>query len=140
MMKWLFKKELVNLSLLTEFEKQYNVTFPQYFKDFLIENHASRPDPYIIDAEKTIEIPVKALLSFNKEDKPEDIWSSYSAIQDRLPNNMIPFMSDEGGNYICIDLDPLSDAEEILYWTHENNQLQKITTTLEEFQQKFYDF
>lgn len=139
-MKWLYKKVLTDVSSIEEFEKQYQVKFTQSFKDFIIENHAARPEPYIIDAEKIKEVPAKSLLSFDKAHKPEDIWSTYEAIKDRLPVNVVPFMSDEGGNYFCIDLDPLNDVEEILYWMHETNHVQKVALNLNEFIMKFYDF
>ncbi|MER2107075.1 MAG: SMI1/KNR4 family protein [Solibacillus sp.] len=139
-MKWILKKQLTDEKTIEKFEQQYNVKFPLQFKVLVTNNNAARPEPYIIDAEKTKEIPAKALLSFDEHHKPEDIWSSYEAIKGRLPVNIIPFMSDEGGNYFCLDLDPLEEVKAIVYWSHEGNQVEKVADNLEEFISKFYDF
>lgn len=134
------KKTLADITKIEAFEKQYNVKFPLEFKELVASNNAARPEPYIVDAETTKEIPAKALLSFNESDCPEDIWSSYEAIKDRLPVNVVPFMSDEGGNYFCMDVDPLEDGQAILYWSHEGNQMEKVANNLEDFTTNFYDF
>lgn len=134
------KKALVDETKIEVFENQYNVKFPQVFKKLVANYNAARPDPYIVDAEKTKEIPAKALLSFNESDSPEDIWSSYEAIKDRLPINIVPFMSDEGGNYFCLDLDPLEDESSIVYWSHERNEIEKVANNLNLFLDAFYDF
>ncbi|MFJ8234190.1 SMI1/KNR4 family protein [Ureibacillus sp. NPDC094379] len=139
-MEWILKKELNDQQKISAFEQQYQLKFPQQFKELVMQHHAARPEPYIIDAEITKEIPAKALLSFDENHKPEDIWSSYEAIKDRLPVNIIPFMSDEGGNYFCFDFDPLEEEANIVYWTHENNNIQFVAQNLQQFIGKFYDF
>lgn len=139
-MEWIYKKELENVNKIEEFETKYNVKFPVEFKTFVIENHAARPEPYLIDAEITKEIPVKAILSFDEKHKPEDIWSSYEAIKNSLPVNVIPFMSDEGGNYFCFDLDPLMDEASIVYWSHEGRKQENVADNFKGFVENFYDY
>lgn len=139
-MEWILKKELSDKEKVEAFEKQYNIKFPKEFKDLIEQHHAARPDPYIIDAESTKEIPAKALLSFDESHKPEDIWSSFKAIKERVPVNVIPFMSDEGGNYFCFDFDPLENEVAIVYWSHEGSTLEHVADNLQQFIDKFYDF
>lgn len=139
-MEWILNKELQDHQKVEAFEKQYNITFPKDFKKLVQQHHASRPEPYIVDAEETKEIPAKSLLSFNDSDRPEDIWSSYEAVKERLPVNVIPFMSDEGGNYFCFDLDPLENEAPIVYWSHENSKVEHVADNLEQFINRFYDF
>lgn len=139
-MKWLFKKKLVDSASIKEFETTYHIRLPEELKELISEANGARPNPYIIDAETTKEIPAKALLSFNQTDTPEDIWSTYDAIKHKLPHNIIPFMSDEGGNYFCLDLDPLETQHPIVYWHHEKKDLEVVATNLTVFLHSFYDF
>ncbi|WP_050179703.1 SMI1/KNR4 family protein [Domibacillus robiginosus] len=139
-MEWILKKELKEKQKVETFEKLYKIGFPQEFKELIEQHHAARPEPYLIDAENTKEIPAKSLLSFNESDKPEDIWSSYQAVKERLPVNVIPFMSDEGGNYFCFDLDPLENEAPIVYWSHENSKVEYVADNLEQFIKRFYGF
>lgn len=139
-MEWLYVKPLDSDEQVKKFEKKYNVNFPSEFTDFIVKHNGARPDPYLIDAEKKKEIPAKGFLSFNLMDKPEDIWSTYDTLKSKLPVNIIPFMGDEGGNYFCIDLDPLEEIRRIVYWEHEMGTIQLVANGFQGFLEKFYDF
>jgi hypothetical protein len=59
----------------------------------------------------------KALLSFDKT-HPDNIWDTYDHLKGRLPNGVIPFMSDQFGNYICFDYRS-SNNPPVVFWDHE---------------------
>ncbi|OBW57020.1 hypothetical protein A9986_09740 [Solibacillus silvestris] len=47
--------------------------------------------------------------------------------------------SDEGGNYFCLDLDPLEEESSIVYWSHERNEIEKVANNLNLFLDAFYE-
>lgn len=137
-MRWLFVKELSNIDNLTKFELKYKLNFPISFKEKVMEYNGGRPRPNTFDTIETKERVVKGLLSFNEEDR-DNIWSTYENIKDRLPDQLVPILSDPFGNYICFDFDPLLKEPRIIFWDHETSEIEKITKSFPEFIDSLYE-
>jgi hypothetical protein len=139
-MDWVLSKTLEKSSYIEEFERKYNVRFPKSFTNVVKEKNAGRPRPNVFDSEKNEEYIAKALLSFDPGHK-ENIWSTYNTLEKRLPANVIPFMIDQFGNYLCFFFDPLEDEPSIVFWKHEldDDQLEKVSDNFNDLLNCFYE-
>lgn len=139
-MKWVLTKALEKQAYIKEFEQKYNVSFPKAFTDVVKENNAGRPRPNVFDSEKNKEYIAKGLLSFDPKHK-ENIWSTYETLEQRLPANVIPFMMDQFGNYLCFFFDPLEYEPSIVFWKHEldDDQLEKVADNFNDLLSGFYE-
>ncbi|MFB5089472.1 SMI1/KNR4 family protein [Psychrobacillus sp. PGGUH221] len=138
-MEWILQKPLQSLQEVKRFEEKYEVKFPKSFNDVVIAYNAGRPRPNVFDTTTKKEIVAKALLSFDAHHL-ENIWETTSNLQKRLPANIIPFMSDQFGNYICFEFDPLEDEPLVVFWHHELglDQVQQVAPTFRQFLANFY--
>lgn len=135
---WVLTKPLKNLDLVNEFENKYQIKFPESYKSIVKENNFGRPRPNIFDTEKSEERIAKCLLSFELEHK-ENIWDMYFMLKKQLPSDVIPFMVDQFGNFICFYFDVLLEEANIVFWNVETMKIEKIAETFEEFIKKLYE-
>lgn len=137
-MNWVLVKPLTDLELITEFEKKHNISFPKSYVEVVKENNLGRPRPNVFDTDKSKERIAKCLLSFEPEHK-ENIWDIYSTLKKQLPSDVIPFMVDQFGNFICFYFDVLSEEASIVFWNVESLQIEKVAETFAEFINRFYE-
>jgi len=114
---WILSKILEDQSAITRFEEKYGIKFPEEFKSIVRQFNGGRPRPNIFDSTQRKELVAKALLSFN-ESHTENIWDTYESLKTRLPKNIIPFLTDQFGNYICFDYRNTT-IPTIVLWDHE---------------------
>lgn len=136
-LKWVLTKELEETTSIEEFEKRYQISFPQSYKEVVLEHNAGRPRPNIFDTEKAEERVVKGLLSFNEDDR-ETMWKTITNLKEKLPVRLIPIFSDPFGNYLCFNFDPLLDEAAIVFWEHETMTVEKVADSFEEFLGSLY--
>jgi hypothetical protein len=143
-MKWILAKQLENVSLISSFQEKYRIILPDDFKACVVEHNASRPRPNIFDVNSRKELVAKSLLSFNKNDS-DNIWQTNSQLNEKLPNQVIAFMSDQFGNYICFDYRN-TKVPSIMFWDHElsytnpNDCLKYVADKFGDFINGMYDF
>ncbi|WEA45441.1 SMI1/KNR4 family protein [Priestia aryabhattai] len=118
--KWILTKKLEKTEELNRFEQTYSIKFPVQFKEIVLENNAGRPRPNVFDSSERTELVAKALLSFDSS-HPDNIWDTYQHVKGRLPNDIVPFMSDQFGNYVCFDYQ-YSKKPAVVFWDHELSQ------------------
>ena len=114
---WVLTKALTDEKYISDFEKEYDIIFPAEYKATIIESNGGRPRPNVFDSVDRIELVAKSLLSFDKTHK-ENIWDTYDQLKNHLSKDVIPFMSDQFGNYVCFDYRN-TKIPSIVFWDHE---------------------
>lgn len=137
-MNWVLAKPLIKFELINEFEQKYNIKFPTSYVEIVQEYNLGRPRPNVFDTNKSKERIAKCLLSFNTEHK-ENIWDIYAALKKQLPADVIPFMVDQFGNFICFYFDSFTSEVTIVFWDVENQQIENIAESFDEFIAIFYE-
>ena len=133
-MEWNYVKSLSSKDSIEEFEKKENYTFPDEFKQCVINNNGGRPNRRGFDTENTKERELKTFLSFNKEDK-ETMWKASEIEEDELPSNYIPFAIDNYGNFICFN----SNDDSVVFFDHESLSIELIANNFSSFINCLYD-
>ncbi|GEK31853.1 SMI1/KNR4 family protein [Kurthia zopfii] len=137
-MNWVLVKPLKKLELINEFEQKNNITFPKSFVEVVQKYNLGRPRPNVFDTNKSKERIAKCLLSFDTENK-ENIWDMYSYLKKQLPEDVIPFMVDQFGNFICFYFDALTSEVSVVFWDVENQQIEKVADSFEIFISNLYE-
>lgn len=137
-MNWVLAKPLTKIELINEFEQKYNIKFPNSYVEIVQEYNLGRPRPNVFDTNKSKERIAKCLLSFNTEHK-ENIWGIYAALKKQLPEDVIPFMVDQFCNFICFYFDAFTSEVTIVFWDVENQQIENIAETFDEFISNCYE-
>lgn len=125
-------------------ESFFGVKFPKEYIQCVIVNHGEVPDWDTFDFEGHSEACFGELLSFNPE-QSNYILKVYDILKDRLPDRVIPFANDPGGNYICFDYRNKFNPT-VVYWDHELAFLKKenfivfICDTFQELLDKLYEY
>lgn len=114
---WIMSKHLIDGEEITRFENMLGITFPEDYKICVRHNNAGRPRPNVFDTAQRKELIAKMLLSFDQT-HTENIWTPYEYLKNSLPKLVVPFMSDQFGNYICFDY-RYSDKPSVVLWDHE---------------------
>ncbi|WP_288222362.1 SMI1/KNR4 family protein [uncultured Clostridium sp.] len=125
---WKRVKPLSQSNSLKNFEEDYGIIIPDVLKELIITNNGGRPSLDIIKAADGKEVEVKALLSFNKEDK-ENIYNVIEYFKKEFDGKILPVATEPSGDYFCIDL----TSNSIVYWEHETNVLTFIAKDFVEF-------
>jgi SMI1 / KNR4 family (SUKH-1) len=75
-----------------------------------------------------------AMLSFDKDD-PENFLETYRELSEQLPEGLVPFADDGGGDFICFDYRTTEkpNAPSVVYWHHERNAADSLTHLCDSF-------
>lgn len=128
--EWKYKIDLEE-SALSEISNKYKVIIPDDLKKLLMVANAATPSKtkFMLKVDEKI---LGAILSFNPNEKEADSFEN--AMNIGFKKNIIPFGIDPFGNYICYN----TDNNSIMFFDHEEDSLEEITSTLEEFLNKLY--
>ncbi|HDR4901415.1 MULTISPECIES: SMI1/KNR4 family protein [Bacillus] len=115
--KWIMSKPLGNEEAVVRFENMLEIVLPNDYKLCVANYNAGRPRPNVFDTAQRKELVAKALLSFDQTNV-ENIWTTYENLKNQLPKQIVPFMSDQFGNYICFDY-RTSNEPAVVFWDQE---------------------
>ncbi|MDA1525325.1 SMI1/KNR4 family protein [Bacillus cereus] len=115
--KWIMSKPLGNEEAVVRFENMLEIVLPNDYKLCITNYNAGRPRPNVFDTAQRKELVAKALLSFDQLNV-ENIWDTFENVKNQLPKRIVPFMSDQFGNYICFDY-RTSNEPTVVFWDHE---------------------
>ncbi|MCB0115333.1 MAG: SMI1/KNR4 family protein [Caldilineaceae bacterium] len=122
--EWQDCRAQIDDSVVAEVESLLYCDFPDDFRAIIKKCHGGIPVPnrfvYHDAVLQMVESSIEQLLSFNLEDA-DNIVRSYYDLSTQLPDDLIPFACDAGGDYICFDY--RSDSSEypvVVYWSHES--------------------
>ncbi len=130
--EWKYVKPLESNGIVEEYEAENGLEFPADYKECVKENNAGRPNLKLFDTEKSKGRMMKALLSFNKspEQIAETIYDAYDIVK---VFNLFPIANDPAGNYICYN-----EKYEIVLWLHENDSIEYVAGSFNDFLNSLY--
>lgn len=117
-------RQKINNKELSDLESKLNITFPNDFKEFLLQNNGGIPNPNVFDFINRDGYNANSFVHYfyavydgNDYDSLESNYLLYSS-EKRLPSNIIPIAGDAFGNLICISISG-DDYGKIYFWDHE---------------------
>ncbi|WP_283750954.1 SMI1/KNR4 family protein [Bacillus cereus] len=135
--KWIMSKPLEDEKAVVRFENMLEIVLPDDYKLCITNYDAGRPRPNVFDTAQRKELVAKALLSFDQSNV-ENIWDTFENIKNQLPKRIVPFMSDQFGNYVCFDYRN-SNEPTVVFWDHELSH-QNITEEIIYIANSFSEF
>ncbi|MFF2484319.1 SMI1/KNR4 family protein [Paenibacillus sp. NPDC058071] len=116
-MKWRSADEQVTLEEVEIVAEQLGVKFPFDYIECVMENNGAHVSPELFEVEGK-EKAFGTLITFDKDDD-EFIANVFNDYNDTLPEKVIPFAFDPGGNLICFDYKENEEKPVIVFWNHE---------------------
>ena len=132
-MNWRYVKVLEDIKLINEFEEKYGFSFSDEFKECVTKYNGGRPEHQVFDTDIEKERTIKALLSFNKNDK-ETIWKMAEWSDSIIKKGYFPFATDDAGNMICFT----KHYNNVVIIDHEDDHAEVIASTFNSFLNKLY--
>ena len=128
--EWKYKIDLAD-NALSEMTSKYQVVIPDDLKELLKVANAATPSKtrFMLKVDEKV---FGAVLSFNPNEKEADSFES--AMNIGFEKNILPFGIDSFGNYICYN----TDNGSIVFFDHEEDNLEEAASTLEDFLNKLY--
>ncbi len=134
---WNWSKNNLTTDDVKKVEQILGETFPKDFVQCVLKNNGAYPElpNFIVNGQLEM---LNNLLSLNLSDEG-NILRMFELIQDRLPNKVIPFGRDAGGNMICFDYRKDKNNPTVVFWNHEvasqdvEKSIKFISNTFEEF-------
>jgi hypothetical protein len=120
MKKIKFEKSAPQISAneLNEFERQLQVSLPEDYKTFVLNNNGGRPDKSCFTTGNDVSSSdLDWLFSFEVGESHISIFRNIFLFKDRIPNDLLPIGRDPFGNLICIGLE--DKLGKIYFWDHE---------------------
>lgn len=133
MLIWRFCKENATYDDIHTMEHFFDCKLPKAYAEIVLHHNGGRPRPGRFDTRLRQGARMKTMLPITRIHQG-NIYEVYDWIKERLPGNMVPFASDESGNYLCFcyvsaDCEPI-----IVLWNHEKaNGYEWINHTLAGF-------
>jgi cell wall assembly regulator SMI1 len=123
-----------------EIERALGVEFPSSFREIIQSCHGGTPverreffyrDPTI----GKMASGLGALLTLNLDDELSGILETVHSMTStgRLPDKVIPFAEDGGGDLICLDYREDPDHPKVVYWSHEEEPERSIIPLADSF-------
>lgn len=131
-MNWLFGKKDCSIEDIKKIEDVLSINFPHDFIDIVLFHNGAYPEKNIYDMHDQKEKTVQCLVSCKNEQMGMLDVVNYINIQ-----NIIPFMKDPFGNYICFQFENMSNYQ-IVFWDHETGDIKKISDSFNEFLNMLY--
>lgn len=123
--EWKYKIELSD-NALSDISSKYQVVIPDDLKKLLMIANAATPSKtrFMLKVDEKV---LGAILSFNPNEKEADSFES--AMNIGFEKNIVPFGIDPFGNYICYN----TTDKSIMFFDHEEDSMEKVASSLEEF-------
>ena len=131
---WKYGKKIKDIKLISKFEKEFNIKFPNDYKQLIKENNDASPSKYIFDTDREKEKVFGHLLSFNSDDKA-NIWFYNDKTHDySISDKYIAFAADPFGNKICFEKKTLK----VVIEDHETGRIDFVSNSFSEFIDSLY--
>ena len=104
----------INPNEVAAFERHVGITFPASYKEFLLATNGGRPWKSDFPIKDGSTSNIKVFLGIDVSTPTSELDYAYEQYGGALPRGVVPIASDDGGNYICLDL--RSGHDKILFW------------------------
>ena len=124
---WKRSKHLIDENAVENFEIQNKISIPLSLKSLIKECNGARPTSNTVEFDNTT-YRLGWLLSYNEEDVYA-IYKVYDYFKSKYNKKLLPFATEESGDYYCVDL----DDKAVIYWSHEDEMIKMICDNISEF-------
>jgi SMI1-KNR4 cell-wall len=120
-------------------EAALGVRFPPDFLAVARRNQGRTPTPCGYPLPDGTRSVFNNLLDF--EDSPSNYIETWRDLEDLLPERVVPFAPDPGGNYLCFDYRESATNPRVVFWAHDvpNAPLQPVAANFTELLDKLAD-
>ena len=131
-MNWLAGQKDCTVNDIKNIEDSLSIKLPRDFVTIVLSYDGAYPEKNMYDLSNEKEKMVQCLLSC------KNVNNSILAIAKRInKKNIVPFMKDPFGNYICFQFKNVQDYD-IVFWDHDTEVTYKITDSFENFIKMLY--
>lgn len=135
--EWDYYKPLKSESLIEEYEKNINYTFPESFKDCVKKYNGAASNDYVFSIDGYDETEF-TFYSFNNEDK-RSVWKLLSLYDDletfeNFKKNYVVFGKNFFGNFLTFK----KSNGAVVYWDHETMWHKTVGKSFDDFLSKMY--
>lgn len=122
-------------------EAQLGVRFPPDFVEVARRHQGAAPTPAAFPLADGSSSVFNNLLHFEKSPQATNIVNTRLDLEHLLPEGVIPFGVDPGGNYLCFDYRTSPDRPAVVFWAHDmpGGDTQRIAASFSELLQKLHD-
>lgn len=126
-----------------QLEQYFNIKFPNDFIECVQKYDGGYPTPDNFNIPNQDENSLNNLLTLDSN-KKYSILETYYNTKDRLPDKIYPFAKDPFGNLLCFDYRDTSDSPSIVFWDHEEEDIEEaiypVCPTFTELLDSLYEF
>ncbi|AMR88478.1 SMI1/KNR4 family protein [Bacillus thuringiensis] len=126
-----------------QLEQYFNIKFPNDFIECVQKYDGGYPTPDTFYIPNQDENSLNNLLTLDSN-KKYPILETYNNMKDRLPGKIYPFARDPFGNLLCFDYRNTSDSPSIVFWDHEEEDIEEaiypVCSTFTELLDSLYEF
>ncbi|ANY65695.1 1,3-beta-glucan synthase regulator [Paenibacillus sp. BIHB 4019] len=115
--KWRSPDEPVTKEAVEAAAQQLGVEFPVDYIECVLENNGARVSPELFEVAGKEKV-FGNLITYDQDDD-EFIVNVFHDYVDTLPEKVIPFAFDPGGNLICFDYQKNNENPSVVFWNHE---------------------
>ena len=108
---------------INELEHTIGSVLPSHFKDLLMQNNVCKPHKNHYKDKET-EFTINYFLGFS-ENKNDDIIATYNDYEGRMPEELMPIASVDGGDWLCIN----KITGKVYYWFHKEDKREVVSVT-----------
>jgi len=105
-MKFLETSDPIQLEDLIVIEKELKIKFPDKFKEHYLKYNGGYPEKRFFVWEKNVTTRINTFFTIKHEDlgSLESTYKDLVILEKYLPEGIVPFACDDGGNFFCISL------------------------------------
>ena len=138
--KFVQTEKPIKLEDIEEIEIKYGFSFPKDFKTLYMKYNGGSPEKYLYRLEDIVLVVSEFLPVKYGTDKEQLEYYYKDLVLDEkiLPNYLVPFAIDPGGDFFCFSIRKEEDYGSIYIWRHEEYEnpdaaLLYVCCSLEEF-------
>ena len=116
-LKWRSPDEPVTRNRVATVAKELGIEFPLDYIECVMVNNGAHVSPELFEVNGKEKV-FGTLITFD-EDDDEYIVNVFNDYSNTLPEKVVPFAFDPGGNLICFDYKDNEHNPAIVFWNHE---------------------
>ena len=116
--EWQFADEPVSEEYVYKIGNELGFKLPRDYISCAAINNGANVEPELFNVGNREKV-FGTLLSYNNR-SDEFIVDIYNSYRETLPNGLVPFAFDPGGNLICFDYKEHEENPIVVFWEHEN--------------------
>lgn len=122
-------------------ENKYKFSMPEDIKKHYLKYNGGYPEKSMYTTNRGDEFVVNWFIPIKSDKKSSELDAVLGVLREEkvIPDWLIPFADEAGGDFYCYSLKK-NELGAIYYWSHEFDNIEYITKSLEEFLNNMVEF